>query len=132
MIDPVRVWFVIAQYDDKRSIYIANLVETVWLSRYPRPIEITYDQGSEFIGHKFIKYLIETEYRITNKPITLVNPMSNAALECIHQVLGNLVHNFNIFHTYVDKNDPWTGILVAAKFAIRSITNKKKVIVQSN
>ena len=45
MIDPVTGWFEIAQYEDKRAIYIANLVETTWLSRYPTPIEITYDQG---------------------------------------------------------------------------------------
>ena len=53
MIDPVTGWFEIAQYDDKIDIFIANLVETKWLSRYPIPIEITYDQGSEFIGHEF-------------------------------------------------------------------------------
>ena len=46
MIDPVTGWFEIAQYEDKIEISIANLVETTWLSRYPRPIEITYDQGS--------------------------------------------------------------------------------------
>ena len=39
----------------KRAISIANLVETAWLSRYPRPVEITYDQGLEFIGHEFRK-----------------------------------------------------------------------------
>ena len=36
-----------------------KLVETTWMSRYPRPMEITYDQGSESIGLEFIKYLIE-------------------------------------------------------------------------
>ena len=51
MIDPVTGWFLIARYYDKRAIPIANLVKTVWLSRYPRPIEIMYDQGKEFIGH---------------------------------------------------------------------------------
>ena len=60
MIDPVTGWFEIAQFDDKRVISIVNLVETMWMSRYPIPIEITYDQGSEFIGHKFRKSLIET------------------------------------------------------------------------
>ena len=53
MINPVTGWFEIAQYNDKIAISIANLVETTWLSIYPRPIEITYDQGSEFIGHGF-------------------------------------------------------------------------------
>ena len=46
MINPVTGWFEITQYNDKGSIYIENLVETKWLSGYPRPIEIMYDQGS--------------------------------------------------------------------------------------
>ena len=29
-------------------------------------------------------------------------------------------------HTYFDKNDPWTGMLAAAAFAIRSTTNRQK------
>ena len=45
MIDPLTGWFEIAQYNDKRAISIANLVETMWMSRYPIPIEITYVQG---------------------------------------------------------------------------------------
>ena len=53
MIDPVTVWFEITQYDDKIEITIANLVKSMWLTRYPRPMEITYDQGSEFISHEF-------------------------------------------------------------------------------
>ena len=44
MINPLKGWFEIAQYDDKRAISIANLVKTMWLSRYHRPIGITYDQ----------------------------------------------------------------------------------------
>ena len=58
---------------------------------------------------------------ITDKPSTLGNPMSNAIVERIHQVLGNLVYTFN-----VDKNDPWTGILAAAAFEIRSTTSGQK------
>ena len=53
MINPVTGWFEVAQYYDKKAVSIANSVETLWLSRYPRPIEITYDQGSEFISNKF-------------------------------------------------------------------------------
>ena len=43
MIDPVTRWFEMSQYEDKRVISITTLVETMWLSRYPRPIEIKYD-----------------------------------------------------------------------------------------
>ena len=84
------------------------------MSRYPIPIEIMYDQGKECIGQEFIKYLIETEYRITAKPSTSVNPVYNAILERIHQVLVNLVQTFNIQQIYVDKNDPWKVIFAAA------------------
>ena len=53
--------------------------------------------------------------------------MSNAILERIHQVIGNLVRTFNIQQTYVDKNDLLAGILDAAAFAIRSTANGKNV-----
>ena len=105
MIDLVTGWFEIAQYEDKIAISIVNLVETTWLYRYPRPIEIMYDQGKEFIGNKFRECLIEMECRITAKPRTMGNTTSNTVLERIHQVIGNLVRNFNIStQIYVDKN----------------------------
>ena len=59
MIYPVTRWFKITQYDDKRAITTLNLVEYTCLNRYPRPIEIKNNQGSEFIGHEFKKFLIE-------------------------------------------------------------------------
>ena len=33
MINRITGWFEITQYNDKREISIANLVETTWLSR---------------------------------------------------------------------------------------------------
>ena len=60
--------------------------------------------------------------------------MYNEVLERIHQVLGNIVRTFNIStQTYFDKNDPWTGIIAAAVFAIHSTTTiGKNVIVRTN
>jgi hypothetical protein len=49
MIDPATGWFEIHQYNDKRSITVANIVEQEWFSRYPWPTQVTYDRGSEFI-----------------------------------------------------------------------------------
>ena len=92
-----------------------------------RPTEITYDQGSEFIGHGVIKYLFEIEYRIVSTTSNLGNPISNAILKRIHQVLGNLVQTCNIAQTYADEDDPWSGILSAAYVEIRSTTNRMKV-----
>ena len=45
IINPVTGWFEIAQYEDKILILITKLVKTTWMSRYLRPIVITYDQG---------------------------------------------------------------------------------------
>ena len=126
MINPITGWFEIVRYYDKTAISIADLVENTCLSRYPRPIEITYNQGSEFIGHEFRKSLIEIEYGITAKPSSLGYPMSNSLLEQIHQVLGNLVWTFNIQQTYIDEKVPWRGILAVAAFAIPSTTNRQK------
>ena len=71
-----------------------------------------------------IKYLIADEYGITDKPITLGNPTSNAILEWIHQVLGNLVRDFNVHQTYINENDPRKGIWAAAEFSIQSTTSR--------
>jgi hypothetical protein len=35
MIDPATGWFEIKQYDDKKSITVANIVEQEWLTHYP-------------------------------------------------------------------------------------------------
>ena len=86
-----------------------------------------YEKLSEFIGHEFIKSLIEMKYGITAKQSTSENPTSNAILGQIHQVLGNLVQTCNITQTYVEKDDPWLGILSAASFSILSTTNRFKV-----
>ena len=53
MIDPASGWFEIHQYDDKRAITIANVVEQEWLLWYPWPTQITFDRGNKFVGHKF-------------------------------------------------------------------------------
>ena len=52
--------------------------------------------------------------------------MSNTVLERIQQVIGNLVQTYNISHTYVDKEEPWSGILAAAALKTNSTTNRKK------
>ena len=53
MIEPVTRWSEVTQYRDKKSMTIANLVETTWLVRYPWPVEITYYQGGKLLGQKF-------------------------------------------------------------------------------
>ena len=53
--------------------------------------------------------------------------MSNAVLEWIHQVIGNLVQTCNIIQYCIDKYDPWSRISAAAEFEIISTTDRIKV-----
>jgi transposase InsO family protein len=119
MIDPATSWFEIHQYEDKRSISVANIVEQEWFSRYPWPTQITYDRGSEFIGKDF-QDMIKNDYGITRKPITVRNPQANAVVERVHQVIGNIIRTFELQTSYLDEEDPWKGILSATAFAVRA------------
>jgi hypothetical protein len=60
----------------------------MWLSRYPRCCYIIYNNGSEF--KLSFEYLCET-YGIKRKPTMVKNPQANAILECLHQVLGQML-----------------------------------------
>ena len=82
----------------------------MWLTIYHRPEEISYDHGYEFIGHEFVRYLIEEYYRIAANPRILVNQTSNAIMESIQHVLGNLVRSYNLKETYGDKEDTGLGL----------------------
>jgi hypothetical protein len=108
MIDPTSSWFEIAELPvveqlhpqtvndkelliadeifDKTSERIAKLVNKTWLCRYPRCYH--YDNGSEFKLH--FKYLCES-HGIKRKPTTVKNPQANGILECVHQVLGQMI-----------------------------------------
>lgn len=119
MIDPATGWFEIQQYDDKKSITVANIIEQEWFSRYPWPTQITFDRGSEFIGQDFQKMVTE-DYGVKTKPITVRNPQANAIVERVHQVIGNIIRTFELETNYLDEKDPWKGILTATAFAVRS------------
>jgi hypothetical protein len=90
MINPATGWFEIHQYDDKRSITVANIAEQEWFSRYPWPTQITYDRLLEFIDKDF-QSMIKNDYGIKGKPITVRNPQANAIMERNHQVIGNII-----------------------------------------
>ena len=49
MVDPVTGWFEQHQlYDEPNAFMCQQILDSVWLSRYPRPKEIGFDNGSEF------------------------------------------------------------------------------------
>ena len=64
MIDPITGWLEVTQYSDKKSMTIANLIETMRLSRYPWLLEVMYNRRREFIDQELRKILIKNKYGI--------------------------------------------------------------------
>jgi hypothetical protein len=62
------------------------------------------------------------DYRIKRKVISTQNLQVNVIVECMHQMLGNLIRSFQLQDKpYCDPDDPWGGILMAIAFALRSL-----------
>ena len=65
--------------------------------------------------------MVTNDYGIKRKVISTRNPQANAVVERVHQTLANLIRSQEIQNDpYVDEDDPWTGILAATAFALRS------------
>ena len=64
--------------------------------------------------------MIKQDYGIQGKPITVRNPQSNAIVERIQQVIGNIIRTFELETNYMDEENPWKGILSATAFAVMS------------
>ena len=85
IIDPITDLSEVTQYNYKKVMKVANLVEITWLTRCPWMLEITYGRGSEFISHEFLNTLIKEEYGIKSKPNSSGSPQASAIVDKIHQ-----------------------------------------------
>ena len=119
MIDPATSWFEMAEVKDKEAITVASIVEQVWLTRYPWPSIIIFDQGKEFMGE--FAEMVSQDYGIKRQGITVRNPQANAVIERIHQTIANIIRTFEVQDDPdLDPDNPWAGILSATMFAIRA------------
>ena len=51
MVDPVTGWFEMFQLKGKPNAFVCmKCLESTWLARYPRPREIGFDNGEEFMA----------------------------------------------------------------------------------
>ena len=131
-IDPATGWFEITQvpyydldqvkvqnqeYIDKTSARISQLFNNTWLSRYPRPKRVVFDNGSEF-KRDFIPLLKDFDI----KPVltSIKNPQANAPVERIHQVLGHMFLTKDLNSQVFDYIDPWGEILSSIAWAVRA------------
>ena len=96
MVDSATGWFEIVEvpyysiedvekdeqnYIDKSSARISRLFNQTWLSCYPRPKEIIFDNGSEFKMH-FMTLLKDFDIKL--RPATVENLQGNSPVERIH------------------------------------------------
>jgi hypothetical protein len=52
MIDPATGWFEIAELPATTADVVANVFEQEWLTRYPYPMEVVMDRGTEFMAEE--------------------------------------------------------------------------------
>ena len=120
MMDPASNWFEIAALPvntPPNSDLCQQLFGETWLTCYPRPQEIGFDNGSEF---KAVFRDLCTNFGMTPKPTTSCNPQGNGVLERVHQVLGNCIRTFQLENCLLDKDRPFDEFLAATAYAIRS------------
>ena len=117
MIDPATGWFEIARIINPNTDEAQRAFDSCWLARYPRPVEVGYDNGSEF---KWLFAELCANMGITPKISTDYNPQSNAIIERVHQVLGNALRTFELEKRELDDKEPFEPFLTATAYAIRS------------
>ena len=48
----------------------------------------------------------------------MANSQANSIVEIIHQFIASLVHTSELNNIYLDKDDPWLGVLEAKAFLV--------------
>ncbi|KAG6611400.1 Pol Polyprotein [Phytophthora cinnamomi] len=110
IIDQATRWLEVGVQPDKESLTSAESFDREWLCRYPRPLQVVHDKGSEFTGEEFQELL--RSYGIKAKPITTKNPQANAICERVHLEILNVIR----CHEGAD----WKKVIHYAAFAIRA------------
>ena len=117
MIDPVTGWFEIAEVNERTATHVAERFDHAWLSRYPRPQVIGFDNGGE---NKGLFAEMVDNYGMDRKPTTSHNPQSNGIIERVHSVLNDMLRTFELEEMELNEKDPWSEFLSSCAFAIRS------------
>jgi transposase InsO family protein len=117
MIDPATGWFEIVEATNKSATAIHDLFYNNWLTRYPRPQFIVFDNGSKF--KREFKPMYEN-YGIKAKPTTSQNPHINAIIERVHKVVNDMLISFDLEYENLEEDNPFDYFLQSTAWAIRS------------
>jgi len=120
MVDPTTGWFEACQlYGAPTAYRCQQILDTVWLARYPRPKEIGMDNGSEFKG---VFNDLCSNMGLKPHRSNTWNPQSNSILERIHQVLADGLRAFDLDGAEIspEDDDPFDEYISSVSYAIRS------------
>jgi hypothetical protein len=115
MIDPATGWFKIAEIEERTAEHVAKVFDNVWLSRYPRPQYIGFENDGE---NKGLFQQMIVNYGQKSKPTSTHNPQSNGIVERVHAVLNDMLRTHCFSETEINVDDPWSDILSSTAFAI--------------
>ena len=119
MIEPNMSWFEIVEvltydldevtgsnddYIDKYSSGVIQMFNKTWISRYPNPLKVVFDNGSGFIPD-FTPVL--KVFDIKPAVTTIKNPQPNASVERVHQVIINMLVTKDLANKVFDYIGPW-------------------------
>jgi hypothetical protein len=110
-------WFEVKDVKDKSAKESMNTFDDVWLSRYPRPEYIGFDNGGEY---KNVFEELVNNYGTKKKNSTPFNPQSNGMIERVHLTLNDSLRTAEIDGREMDEKYPWGPFLASAAYAIRS------------
>jgi hypothetical protein len=80
------------------------------------------DKGKEFAAK--VSAALDNEFGIKHKLITTRNPQSNSIIQCIHQVVGDMMQTCDIRDkSDLDPHFIWQGVLNAIRGAVRSLVH---------
>jgi transposase InsO family protein len=86
--------------------------------RYPYPIQVVMDRGTEFMAE--VKRTLRQDYGARIKLITTRNLQANSMVEQSHQTIKNMIKSQTITSRDDLENGEWTGVLSAVRFAMRA------------
>ena len=123
IIDRATSWPEIIPAQSKDSQVISELFDSEWLCRYPRPVRVIHDNGSEFIGMEFQEML--SSYGIKSSPTSVKNPKGNAIVERMHLTAGDMLRTaeFEGNNWKYELNKTLQSVAWAIRSTVSTVTN---------
>jgi transposase InsO family protein len=125
MIDTVTTLPELARLMNKKSAHVGLQFENTWLARYPRPIFVIHDQGTEFMGEGF--QLVLTRHNIRGRATTVKNPQANAVCERLHQTITNVLRP--LLHMHPPRNEEEAAMIIET--ALQTAVHAARVAIHS-